>query len=406
MEYLKITAGDSLQYMADVYGHGLKYERPPFTFHSQEWESLARKRMSIESMGYVCGNASTGETCDKNVQAFRKWSIVPRRLVKTSGYPSVEAKVLGKTLRTPIAIAPVGVQTIFNPDGELAAAKAAAREHVPYIYSTAAATPIEEVARANGDGERWFQLYWPANEHNDITVSLLKRAKKHGFSALFVTLDTYKLGWRPSDLDNGYNPFLRSDTVGTALGFTDPVFRRSFKAKHGKEIEQDLETAASEWTGTVFPGFSHGWDGLEFLREHWDGPIILKGIQSVSDARQCVELGIDGIVVSNHGGRQQDGGPASLDCLVKIVDAVGDKLEIFFDSGVRCGADIAKALALGAQMVLIGRPYVYGLVLGGEEGVGHVLRSLLGDLTMTLHLGGLPSASKEHLNRSCLEHED
>ena len=167
-----------------------------------------------------------------------------------------------------------------------------------------------------------------------------------------------------------------------------------------------MHTAAAEWTQTVFPSFSHSWEDVKFLQKHWDGPIILKGIQTVEDARKCVELGVQGIVVSNHGGRQVDGGVSSLGVLPRIVDAVGKKLDIFFDSGVRAGADIAKALALGAQMCLIGRPYVYGLALGGEGGVGHVLNSLLGDLQLTLHLAGIESTSPAHLNRDILERED
>ena len=164
--------------------------------------------------------------------------------------------------------------------------------------------------------------------------------------------------------------------------------------------------AAAEWTRTIFPSFSHGWEDVKFLQEHWKGPIILKGIQTVADAQKCVEIGVQGIVVSNHGGRQSDGGNSSLGVLPRIVDAVGGSIDIFFDSGVRCGADIAKALALGAKMVLIGRPYVYGLALGGEAGVGHVLKSMLGDLDLTLHLAGIESASQKHLNRSVLVRED
>ncbi|CEP61065.1 uncharacterized protein LALA0_S02e05952g [Lachancea lanzarotensis] len=406
MGYIETTAGNPLQYMDAVYKHGLSSERPPFTFKSDDWETLAKEQMSNNSLGYVCGSASTGETYRKNRAAFQKWSLVPQRLVKTKDYPSLETQVLGANLPVPIAAAPIGVQKIFNPDGEIAVAAAAAQERVPYIYSSAAATSIEDVAKANGDGVRWFQLYWPSNENNNITKSLLKRAKENGFSALFVTLDTFKLGWRPSDLDNGYNPFLRPDSIGAALGFTDPAFRGQFKERHGKEVEEDVGSAAKEWARTIFPEFSHSWEDLKFLREHWDGPIVLKGIQAVGDAKKAAEYGMDGIVVSNHGGRQQDGGPASLDCLVKIVDAVGTKIDILFDSGVRCGSDIAKALALGAKGVLIGRPYIYGLVLGGQVGVSHVLRSLLGDLLMTLHLGGIPSANPKHLNRDVLEYSD
>jgi len=167
-----------------------------------------------------------------------------------------------------------------------------------------------------------------------------------------------------------------------------------------------MHMAAAEWTSTVFPALSHSWEDLKFLQENWDGPIVLKGIQTVEDAKKCVELGIQGIVVSNHGGRQVDGGASSLGLLPRIVDAVGDKIDIFFDSGIRCGADIAKAMALGAKMCLIGRPFVYGLALGGEDGVSHVLKSLLGDMELTLHLAGIQSASPAHLNRGVLERED
>ena len=171
-------------------------------------------------------------------------------------------------------------------------------------------------------------------------------------------------------------------------------------------MEDDQAKAAAEWTRTIFPGMSHSWQDIKFLQEHWQGPIILKGIQSVQDAQKAAEIGVRGIVVSNHGGRQVDGGVGSLSMLPRIADAVGDRVEIIFDSGIRCGADVAKAVALGAKMVLVGRPYVYGLVLGGEEGVSHVLRALSGDLDLTLHLAGINSASEEHLNRTVLVRED
>lgn len=214
-----------VEYEQMIYQKGLQYERPPFSFRSQDWESQAEERMSAESRGYVVGNAGTGETARKNREAFSKWSIVPRRLIKTEGLPDMTANVLNHCLQFPIALAPVGVQRmfllhswllishtnsnqqrigIFNPDGEEATARAAAKQNVPYIMSTASSTSIEDVAKANGKGVRWFQLYWPRNEHNDITVSLLHRAKNAGFTALVVTLDTYILGWRPSDMDNGY----------------------------------------------------------------------------------------------------------------------------------------------------------------------------------------------------------
>jgi lactate 2-monooxygenase len=194
---------DPADYEKQIYERGLQFHRPPFTFQSAQWEVRAEERLSAESKGYVVGNAGTGETTRKNREAFAKWSIVPKRLVKTNGLPMLSTEVLGEKLPFPIAVAPVGVQRIFHPEGELASAAAAAKQSVPYIMSTASSTSIEDVGKANGSGVRWYQLYWPTNEHNDITISILSRAKKAGFSALFVTLDTYTLGWRPTDMDNG-----------------------------------------------------------------------------------------------------------------------------------------------------------------------------------------------------------
>lgn len=176
-----------------------------------------------------------------------------------------------------------------------------------------------------------------------------------------------------------------------AIGLTDPIFRASFKEKHGREVEEDMGAAVAEWTRTVFPDMSHSWEGVAFLQQHWKKPIVLKGIQTAVDAQRAADLGVAGIVVSNHGGRQSDGGNSSLGVLPRIVDAVSNKLDVFFDSGIRCGADMTKALALSAKMCLIGRPYVYGLALGGESGTSHVLNSMLGDLELTLHLAGIPS---------------
>ncbi|RHZ46583.1 putative FMN dependent dehydrogenase [Aspergillus thermomutatus] len=388
-------------YGNEVFANGLQNIKPPISFYPYDWESHAKEVLSANSYGYLRGSAGLRETDDNNRAAFRKWAIIPSRLVKAD-FPSLKTTVLGQEYDYPIAIAPIGVQRIFHRDGEVAAASAARREHVPYILSTASSTSIEEVAAASGDGARWYQLYWPSNENNEITVSLLERAKRAGYRVLVVTLDTYILGWRPSDLNNGYSPFLRADRNGVELGFSDPAFRRRFLERHGVQVEEDLGAAAAEWAHTIFPGMSHSWEDLKFLQRHWDGPMVLKGIQSVADARRAVEVGVQGIVVSNHGGRQQDGGIGSLDVLPEIVDAVGDQLDVLFDSGVRGGADVAKALALGAKMVLIGRPYAYGLAIAGEAGVSHVLRSILGDLELSLHLSGIQSVSPRHLNRSVL----
>ncbi|KAL4813814.1 FMN-dependent dehydrogenase [Aspergillus spinulosporus] len=376
-----------LTYSTETFSASLHNTKPPITFDPLAWESLTKERLLADSFGYVWGSAGTRQTDDNNRAAFKKWSIVPSRLAKAD-FTNLKTTLFGDEYEYPLALAPVGVQTIFHRDGETAAAKAAGEESVTYILSTATSTSLENVAKANKCGPRWYQLYWPSNEHHDITTSLLKRAKENGYKVLVVTLDTYMLGWRPSDLDNGYNPFLRNDNIGVEIGFSDPVFRKRFREKHGAEVEEDVEKAAQEISA--------------FLRKHWDRPIVLKGIQTVADAKRAVKAGVHGIVVSNHGGRQQDGGVGSLEVLPEIVDAVGQNIEVLFDSGVMCGADIVKALALGANMVLMGRPYVYGLAIGGQEGVRHVIRSLLGDLQLTLHLSEIPEISSEKLNRDVL----
>lgn len=358
---------------------------------------------------------------------------MPRRLRPSRTDPATNnfafadttTETLAHNLPFPVAIAPIGVQKIFNPQGEVAAARAAASLGIPYTLSTASSTSIEDVAKAmdevepqgtdNKKAPRWYQLYWPPNEHNDITISLLSRAKKAGYSVLIVTLDTYVLGWRPSDMNNGYNPFIHPDRIGVEIGLTDPVFQAKFKKEHGYDIEEasrhdseltghNLGKPAQEWAKIAFPGHSHSWEDIAFLKEHWDGPIVLKGIQSVADAKKAVDVGVQGIVVSNHGGRQQDGGVSSLGVLPRIVDAVGGNIEVWFDSGVRCGADIMKAIALGAKCVLIGRPYAYGLAIGGEEGVRHVLRSMCGDLMLNMHLAGLRGL--DEVTRDIMVRED
>lgn len=420
-----------VQYEQEVYKNGLASHQPPFTFQSAEWENRAKSVLSSNSWGYIHGNAGTGGTYAKNLKAFERWSLYPSRLVPSRKdadgnelFPDTSVEVLGQKLPFPMAIAPIGVQKIFHPEGETAASRAAASVGIPYILSTASSTSIEDVASAHDSGatkespepRRWYQLYWPSREHDDITISLLQRAKKAGYKALFVTLDTYILGWRPSDMDHGYNPFIHPDRIGVEIGLTDPVFQKHFQEKHGKPISKEvgdehgitrggsLGDAAGEWASIVFPGHSKSWEDLEFLKKHWDGPIVLKGIQTVADARKAVDYGMAGIVVSNHGGRQQDGGVSSLGVLPRIVDAVGDKLDIIFDSGIRSGADIIKAIGLGAKCVLVGRPYAYGLAIGGEDGVRHVLRSLWGDALMNMHLGGLRDLKE--VNRDILVKED
>jgi len=282
-------------------------------------------------------------------------------------------------------MAPVGVQSIFHSDKETGLAEVCGELGVPFILSTASTSTIEEVAAAS-TGPRWYQLYWP-KDHN-ITKSLLSRAKIQGFKVLVVTLDTWTLAWRPSDLDQGYIPFVTG--VGNQIGFSDPEFRAKFAKKHdGGTPEDNLLHASQDWLGDVFYGSSPGWEDIKLLREAWDGPIVLKGIQHPEDAKLAIEVGCDGIIVSNHGGRQLDGAVGSLEMLPQIVEAVGDKIPVLFDSGIRTGADIIKALALGANAVLVGRPVIYGLGIAGKMGAKQILQGLLADLDQSMGLAGI-----------------
>ncbi|HZE50728.1 MAG TPA: lactate 2-monooxygenase [Jatrophihabitantaceae bacterium] len=365
-------------YANEIYLQGLGDVRPAFTTDTSALEESARSVMEPGPFWYVAGSAGSGATTRANREAFDRWRLVPRML-RDATNRSLATTVLGSAMPAPVLLAPIGVQSIVHPDGELATARAAAELGVPMIMSTASSYSIEEVASANGDGERWFQLYWPNDP--DICASFLARARAAGFTTLVVTLDTWLLGWRPHDLDQSYLPFIRG--TGVAVYFSDPVFRAGLS----KPPEDDLLQALPRWLTTAI-GVDKSWDQLPFLRSHWDGPIVLKGIQHVDDARRAADAGMDGIVVSNHGGRQVDGAVASLDALPGIVEAVGDQVAVLFDSGVRTGADILKALALGAQAVLLGRPYVYGLAHGGQDGVRHVVRSVLADLDLTMALSG------------------
>lgn len=371
-------------YQNEIYLQGMSGDLPAFTTDPTALEESARTRLESGPFWYVAGGAGSGATMRANREAFDRWRIVPRMLRQTS-VRDLSTTVLGTKLASPVLLAPVGVQAIVHPDGELATARAAAALDVPMILSTASSTGMEEVAEANGAGQRWYQLYWPHDD--DVTISLLDRAKRAGYSTLVVTLDTWTLAWRPHDLDGAYLPFLKG--TGLAIPFGDPVFCAGLE----KPPSEDLVSAILRWL-PMFNGRSHTWDQLPLLREHWEGPIVLKGIQHPDDARRAVDAGMDGIVVSNHGGRQVDGAIGSLEALPAVVGAVGDRTEVLFDSGIRTGADVIKALALGAKAVLLARPYMYGLAHGGEDGVRHVVRCLLADLDLTLGLAGYASPSE------------
>jgi isopentenyl diphosphate isomerase/L-lactate dehydrogenase-like FMN-dependent dehydrogenase len=277
----------------------------------------------------------------------------------------------------PVLLAPIGVQTLLHDEGELASARAGAAVGLPLITSTASARPLEEIAEANGDGACWFQLYWPNDDQ--LAASLVRRAEAAAYSAIVLTVDNYVPGWKPRDLQQAYLPFLEG--VGIAQYLSDPVFVSGLE----KDPGEDIGAAVGHFLG-VFANPALTWERLEWLRGTTSLPIVLKGILHPDDAREARERGVDGIVVSNHGGRQIDGAIASLDALPPIVDAVGDEVAVLLDSGVRSGADAFKALALGADAVLVGRPYLWGLALDGQNGVETVLRSILAELDLTMAL--------------------
>ncbi|RMD43620.1 hypothetical protein DV735_g1548, partial [Chaetothyriales sp. CBS 134920] len=413
-------------YQRQIYG---ALRKPAFSTKPAVWEAIARDTVPAANFNYVAEAASSGATNRANLDAFDRYRLRPRMLVDVT-VRDLSVVLFGRRYPSPLLLAPVGVQSILHADGELATARASRAVGVPMVLSTASSKNLEEVAAANGeDGERWFQLYWPRPQAEEVTASLLARAKTAGFTALVVTLDTFMLGWRPADLDEAYLPFIWGQ--GCAIGLNDPVFNRLWEEKAAADDRSFAERAGELLTALRRPGSPWGalkvllnlktiqrsmawmdvmnsgtyrdWSHLAILRKLWDGPIVLKGIQRVDDAHRAIEAGIDGIIVSNHGGRQTDGAIASLDALAEI--GADEKVRqsgitVLFDSGIRSGADVLKAIALGAKAVLIGRPFMYGLAMGGQAGVEHVLRCLLADTDNTM--GNLGVRSLSELSRDFL----
>jgi lactate 2-monooxygenase len=362
----------------EIYAQGLGGQTPALPINTRELEEHARERLSTEAFGYVAGGAGSELTMAANLRAFERWEIVPRMLRDVSER-DLATTVLGTAMPAPVLLAPVGVQSIVHPEAELAVARAAAAQGLPFILSTAASHAMEDVAGAAGEASRWYQLYWPRDR--ELATSFVARAGEAGYEAVVVTLDTWLLGWRPRDLANAYLPFLKGE--GVANYFSDPVFRAAL----AQSPEEDPGPAIGHWA-YQFANPRVTWADLEWLREQTHLPIVLKGILHPDDARRAVEAGVDAVIVSNHGGRQVDGSIGALDALPAVRETVGEDLPVLFDSGIRTGADVFKALALGADAVCLGRPYMWGLALDGQAGVEQVLRCLLAELDLTLALSG------------------
>jgi lactate 2-monooxygenase len=369
---------DGTQVQNEIYISG----ESPWPVGADDWEARATERLAPGPHGYIAGGAGAESTIRANREAFERRRLRPRMLGAHSER-DLAVDVLGTPSPFPFMLAPVGVLSIAHPDGELAPARAAAGAGVPFHLSTAASHSIEEIAEAMGDAPRWFQLYWVSNR--DVVASLVRRAEAAGYGAIVVTLDTLILGWRPRDLRNAYLPFREGE--GIAQFTSDPVFRELLPD------DEDPLVAAGTMLA-MFPNLALQWDDLAVLRDLTSLPVLVKGVLTGEDATRALTAGVDGIIVSNHGGRQIDGAVAALDALEEVRAAVGAEATVLMDGGIRGGADIVKAMALGANAVLVGRPYVYALAVGGQEGVAALIQQLAAETDVTLALLGAHSVNE------------
>lgn len=402
----------------EIYLNGFAGKRPAVKTSMQSLESEAKQRMSEKAYAYIAGAAGNESTMEANRTAFEQWKIVPRML-RNVGARDTSIELFGKKIPSPILLDPVGVLEMVHPEADVAVAKAASSLGVPYIFSNQASKPMEACAAVMGNSPRWFQLYW--SKSNELVQSFVQRAEKCGCTALVVTLDTTMLGWRTRDLDLAYLPFLEGK--GMAQYTSDPVFQRlldepdetqQVNRKITLQSIQGLISMVKNYPGnnflkklssgrplkavrkfvSIYSNPATTWNDLTWLRQQTKLPILLKGIVHPEDARKALDFGMDGMIISNHGGRQVDGAIATLDALPKIAEAIQNKIPVLLDSGVRGGADIFKALALGAKAVCIGRPYVYGLTIAGEQGVYEVLKNLMADFELTMGLSGCKNISE------------
>ncbi|GGB31101.1 oxidoreductase [Sphingomonas metalli] len=363
--------------LAQAYAAGLMGQAPAIPFRIDALEARAEAAMGPAAFGYL-RSAGSETTASANRAALDAMRLVPRML-RDVGERRLSCELFGRILPAPLLLAPIGVQELAHPEADLATARAAASRGIPMVFSNQASVAMEPCAAAMGDAPRWFQLYWTRSDA--LAESLVRRAEAAGCDAIVVTLDTTLLGWRPVDLDNGFLPFLKGQ--GIAQYVSDPVFR----AMLARPPEEDMLAAAQLFT-RLYSDPSLDWLRLRRIREWTRLPVVLKGIQHPADAARAADEGWDGIVVSNHGGRQVDGAVGAAGQLAACVDAVAGRARVLFDSGIRGGADVVKALALGADAVLLGRPYIWGLAAAGEQGVAAVIDNVIAELDLTLGLIG------------------
>lgn len=364
--------------------HEQNYKIKPLPVSYEEWEYKAQQILPAGPFGYIAGGAGAEDTMRSNRKAFLDWRIQIQTLRDVSER-SLTVTLFGNTFPAPFFLAPIGLQGVAHPDGELGTAWAASDLEIPFIFSTVASYPMESTADVMGISPHWFQLYWP--QSRDVTISFIQRAEKAGCTAIVLTVDYPVHSWKERNIRNNYSPF----TIGEGMGnyISDPVFCAMLK----QSPEEDMKAAISLF-GRLFPNPYVTWNDLSFLRKHTKLPILLKGILNPKDAGVALQHGIDGIIVSNHGGRQVDGEIAALKALPMICDVVKGRIPVLMDSGIRGGADVIKALALGADAVLLGRPYIYGLIVAGANGVKQVMTNLISDISMTMAEIGVTSISE------------
>lgn len=347
-------------------------------YDPDEWESRAQSVLEPGPFDYIAGGAGAESTMRANREAFARWRLRPAMLAGNL-QRDLHVSILGTTSPVPFFLAPIGVLAAARFEADLAVARAVAASGVPWVVSTAASTSMEKIAEAMGSTPRWYQLYW-VNDR-EVVASLVHRAEAAGYAAIVLTLDTLQLGWRVRDLRNRYLPFIRGEGIGQFT--SDPVFRSRLSVSP----EEDPQGAGAAMVG-MFSNLGLRWEDLGWLRERTRLPLLAKGVLRADDARRVLDAGFQGVIVSNHGGRQVDGAVAALDALAEVRDALGNNVVVLMDSGIRRGADVVKALALGANAVLLGRPYVYGLAVAGQAGVERVIRNLTAEIDLTLALVG------------------
>ena len=408
----------ALDHQRQTYIDGMSGKLPLVPFDIQQLAKKAKEKISPEAFAYVAGGAGLEDTVRNNRSDFGKWKIIPRMLRDVS-VRDTSIELFGKKISSPLLLSPVGVLDLAHKEADIGVAKAADETNISMIFSNQASAPMEATSKVMGNSSRWFQLYW--SKSNDLVASLVQRAEACGCSAIVITLDATMLGWRIQDLDLAYLPFLRAK--GIAQYTSDPVFQRLIdeeeEEKNQNPVKINFDTISNLielmrnypggfWQNlrskrplkavrkfiNIYSRPSLTWEDLPFLRAHTKLPVILKGILHPEDAKKAVDVGIDGIIVSNHGGRQVDGSISTIEALPDIVEAANGSIPVLMDGGVSGGADMFKAIALGAKAVCIGRPFVYGLALAGKQGVIEVINNFKADFELTMGLAGCRSVSE------------